>query len=30
MQDTMFFGEAPPFDEIIRAAQGFQDRFNKS
>ncbi|NQT19495.1 MAG: nucleotidyl transferase AbiEii/AbiGii toxin family protein [Planctomycetes bacterium] len=29
MQDTMFFHEAPQFDEIIRVVRSFQDRLNK-
>ena len=28
MQDTMFFHEAPEFDEIMRVVHSFQDRFN--
>ncbi|MDP6631799.1 MAG: nucleotidyl transferase AbiEii/AbiGii toxin family protein [Kiritimatiellia bacterium] len=29
MKETMFFGEAPPFDEIIRVVGDFEHRFNE-
>ncbi|MBW7893723.1 MAG: nucleotidyl transferase AbiEii/AbiGii toxin family protein [Opitutaceae bacterium] len=28
MRGPMFYGETPPFDEILAAVQNFQDRFN--
>lgn len=28
MRGPMFYGETPPFAEILAAAQNFQDRFN--
>jgi hypothetical protein len=30
MRDTMFFGDAPEFDEILRAVGEFQQRFNQA
>jgi hypothetical protein len=28
MRESMFFGEAPEFDEILAVVRGFEDRFN--
>ena len=30
MRETMFFGEAPAFDEILRAVGEFEERFNRA
>jgi hypothetical protein len=30
MQQEMFYGEVPSFEQVITVVQGFQDAFNKS
>ncbi len=29
MQQEMFYGEVPDFDEVLRVVRHFQDQFNK-
>ena len=30
MRDTMFFGDTPTFDEILRVVGEFEQRFNRA